>query len=204
MARSVPPPWTLPCRAAMVGTARDSIATQTSRHSGSLADFEEKFEARIQALADVHNLLIESNWASTGLRQLIEHQLRPYAELDGVRFRTEGPELQVRPRPAVTLSLVVHELATNAAKYGALSRPGGRLEVRWRVAEEETVPALEIVWAEAGGPPVSPPERVGFGSELITFSMRYEFDGNAELAYRPEGLQCTLRMPLPSGAPIEL
>jgi two-component sensor histidine kinase len=172
-----------------------SMASQTVRHSESLEQFEESFDGRLQALAHVHTLLISTRWEPTDLRALLTHHLNVYAA-HRAAFSFSGPDIPVSPKAAVTLGLVVHELAVNAIKYGALSSSEGRVDVRWRVGAGSDTQNLQLVWSETGGPPVSPPQREGFGSKLITFSIAHEFGGKAEISYQPEGLKCRLTLPL--------
>lgn len=174
-----------------------SIASQTLRHSQTMEQFETSFDGRLQALAHVHTLLINSRWERTDLRTLLTHYLKAYAA-HGATFSLSGPELPVSPKAAVTLGLVFHELAVNAAKYGSLSVPEGRVDVRWRVGAGDPQ-NVQLLWSETGGPPVSPPQRQGFGSKLITFSVAHEFAGKAEMTYPPEGAKCRITLPLRDG-----
>ncbi len=176
-----------------------SMASQTVRHSQTLEQFEASFDGRLQALAHVHTLLINTRWARTDLRTFLEHHLKVYAP-EGAAVSVSGPPVSVLPKAAVTLGLVLHELAVNATKYGALSVPKGRLDVRWRVRANERTQKLHLFWRESGGAPVSPPQRQGFGCKLITFSITHEFGGKAELLYRPTGIKCRLTLPLRDGA----
>ncbi len=172
-----------------------SLASQTVRHSENLEQFDASFDGRLQALAHVHTLLITTRWERTDLRALLTHHLNDYAA-HGTAFSFSGPDIPVSPKAAVTLGLVVHELAVNATKYGSLSAPEGRVDVRWRVGTGGDAQNLELFWSETGGPPISPPHRQGFGSKLITFSIAHEFGGKADLTYPPEGLKCRLTLSL--------
>ena len=172
-----------------------SMASQTVRHSENLQQFEASFDGRLQALAHVHTLLISTRWERTDLRALLAHHLKVYAA-HGATFSFSGPELPVSPKAAVTLGLVVHELAVNATKYGSLSAPNGRVDVRWRVGAVGDSQNLQLLWSETGGPPVSPPRRDGFGSKLITFSIAHEFGGKAEISYPRDGVKCRFTLPL--------
>ena len=172
-----------------------SMASQTVRHSENLEQFEAAFDGRLQALAHVHTLLINTRWKPTDLRALLAHHLNVYA-VHGAAFSFSGPDIPVSPKAAVTLGLVVHELAVNATKYGALSISGGRVDVRWRVGTGGEPENLQLVWSESGGPPVSPPHREGFGSKLIAFSIAHEFGGRVDTSYPPEGLECRLTLSL--------
>ena len=175
-----------------------SMASQTVRHSQSLEQFEASFDGRVQALAHVHTLLISTRWARTDLRALFAHHLKVYAP-HGAAVSLSGPTLPVLPKAAVTLGLVFHELAVNATKYGSLSVPDGRVEVRWRVRAVGGSQKVVLFWREVGGPPVSLPKRQGFGGKLITFSIAHEFGGKAQIVYRPAGVKCRLTLPLRDG-----
>jgi PAS domain S-box-containing protein len=167
-----------------------AIATQTLKHTPSVHEFQIAFNGRLMALAKTHTLLATSKWSASTLHDLILQQLEPYAK---DRADIAGPRLLVGPKQALTLSLVIHELIANAAKYGALSVPTGRLEVRWQIEPNRS---LRLTWREQDGPPVAPPTRRGFGSQLIEFNIAHEFGGEAVFDYRPEGVQCVLTIPL--------
>ena len=172
-----------------------SIANQTLSRTKSLDEFSRSFRGRIQALAAAHSLLTAVNWNVTALRVLVEQALRPYASSDGSNVQISGDEVLLRPSAALTFSLVLHELTTNAAKYGALQRPGGVVAVACRVRSNGGR-ELRLHWAETGGPPVQPPIRRGFGLELIERSVAHELDGQIVLDYRVEGLSCDITVPL--------
>lgn len=176
----------------------NSIAGQTLKHSPSLDYFSEAFAGRIQALASTHTLLSSNRWQPSSLAQLVEKQLAPYSRsrLDAVM--TSGPEILITPKPALTLSLVLHELATNAAKYGALSSAQGQVDVSWTIEQAPERRQLLLTWSESGGPPVAAaPERNGFGAQLIQFNIAHEFGGRVETTYRPTGVLHRLIIPLP-------
>ncbi len=172
-----------------------SVAMQTTRHSRSLDEFNISFERRLHALAQAHALLTQSNWDGAALADIIGKELEPHNQPGRHNVMIEGPPVTLRPKPALALHLVVHELATNAAKYGALSREGGRVEVRWSMGRGEEGRELAIDWSESNGPPVSPPTKRGFGSEMIASTIEYELDGRTMVHYRPQGLHCELRIP---------
>jgi two-component sensor histidine kinase len=171
----------------------NAIATQTLKHTPSVLEFRHAFGGRISALAKTHTLLATTRWSASTLHDLIMQQLAPYAKDRAGALVVAGPRLLVNPKQALTLSLVMHELAANAAKYGALSVPTGRVEIRWQIEPDRS---LRLTWHEQGGPQVEPPTRRGFGSQLIEFNIAHEFGGEARLDYRPEGLQCVLTIPL--------
>jgi len=176
-----------------------SLATQTLRGAGSPEQFRRTFEARIVALSKTHDLLTTRNWQGAELKEIVAEQLKPYA-MDPTRLVLDGDGVALTPRAALALSMVFHELATNAAKYGALSTTAGQLEVRWHIERTQPdAPArphqVRLTWRETGGPPVTAPQRRGFGSRLIERSTS-ELDGEAELAFEPAGLRYSLTVPL--------
>lgn len=174
-----------------------SIAAQTLRHSATLEQFHRAFEGRIAALSRASGLLTDS-WRDTDLRALVEAVLDPYRTQANVHL--SGPTVQLPSNVALTLSMTLHELATNAAKYGALSTPEGRVDVAWRLEEALGEPRIALDWAEQGGPPVRAPERRGFGRKLIEHSVSYELGGRAQLEFRPEGVRCRIEIPLHAAA----
>jgi PAS domain S-box-containing protein len=175
-----------------------SIALQTRRGSASLPSFEAAFLARLDALAGVHDLLSQVSWEGASLAAVVRETLAPYIAGDDAagRLRLEGPDIRLGPNAAVTLTMAFHELATNAAKYGALSVGSGRVEVSWRVEGPAPREQLEIVWCERNGPPVIAPERRGFGTRFLERGVAREFDGTVTLDFAPDGVSCRMRMPL--------
>jgi diguanylate cyclase len=173
--------------------AVQSISRQSAKRAGSLEDFRDLFESRLIALSHTHNALTRTAWQHASLRDLLAEQLGPYPA-DQVRL--EGPEVELVPREALALGMVFHELATNAAKYGALSTPGGVLHVAWEVAPDQDQREMRLTWVESGGPPVAQPARRGFGSRMVQGSVAGELAGEAELAFDPEGFRCRLTVPL--------
>ena len=170
-----------------------SVAAQTIRNAGSLDTFNERFAGRLRALALAHDILTKTRWGGVELTQLLGEIAAPYRE----RVALEGPQLLLPSQTVVPLSLVLHELMTNAAKYGALSG-AGRIELAWHreAAGEDT--SVHMLWREAGGPPVVPPVTSGFGTKLIERVLTYDLDGAAALDFRPEGVECRLRFPIDS------
>lgn len=171
----------------------NSIASQTLKHTPSMQEFRNTFGGRIAALAKTHTLFATNRWTTSTLREVIAQQLEPYTRQRTALPTIDGPRLLVNPKQALTLSLVFHELAANAAKYGALSVPAGQVEIRWVIDPERN---LRLTWQESGGPRVAPPSRQGFGSQLIEFNVAHEFGGNAVLEYRSDGVKCLLAIPL--------
>ncbi|HEY8566411.1 MAG TPA: PAS domain S-box protein [Beijerinckiaceae bacterium] len=177
-----------------------SIAAQTARTATSAGSFFEAFEPRLLALSKAHNLLTQGSWEGADLRDVLEQELSPYMEsaaADGpARVSLHGPRFTVGPRTALALGLAFHELSTNAAKYGALSAPEGRVAVAWRRSTIETQAWLRLTWREAGGPPVVAPTRRGFGSRLLDRGVAAELGGSVDLAFEPTGLRCRIEIPL--------
>ena len=182
--------------------AVQSIASQTLRQSGSLEGFKAAFNGRLLALAGAHDLLVDEGWAGSDLRQLVRRTLEPYRAGDvGGRITVHGPKLILRAQAGVALTMILHELATNAAKYGALSTPHGTLDVNWQREDSGGRPQIRLRWIEAAGPPVKTPSRRGFGSKLIERSTTHELHGQATLDYREEGLHGELTFPWDESSP---
>jgi two-component sensor histidine kinase len=174
-----------------------SIATQTLRHTDTAETFRAGFEARIMALAEAHNLLTDSNWEGASLRAVIERVLTPYRGEGKPRYVfSAAKDIQVGPRMAVALVMAFNELATNAAKYGALSNETGQVNVSWSIAQGSEPSYLRVKWEEIGGPGVKPPQRKGFGSRLIR-GLSADEAGKVEMDFAPTGLICTFDLPLP-------
>lgn len=167
-----------------------ALTTMSGRYAGSTEDFVGAVTARLMALSATHNLLTEGLWSSAPLRDIMEAELKPYAH-SGDRLRIGGEPLQLRPRQAIALGMVFHELATNAAKYGALSVPQGRVRVSWSVVPAAEGRRLHLEWREEGGPPPAATSSRGFGSRLIEQSVA-EFHGSAQMQFFPSGLRCVL------------
>lgn len=156
-----------------------------------MAAARESFLSRLDAMAEAQALLTQDGGIEAPLRSVIEHALRAFPTGDGA-VRLEGPAVTLSQRKALTLAMAVHELATNATKYGALSRPGGAVRVSWSGADSAAQP-LRLVWQEAGGPPVRPPRHTGFGTRMIRQALAAEFEAEIDLDFAPGGLVCTLR-----------
>jgi light-regulated signal transduction histidine kinase (bacteriophytochrome) len=169
----------------------EALVVQTSVSADSLSAFVEGLAARIQSMAKAHSLLSQSRWEGVSINNLLMEELDPYAR-GNASFEIVGPDLVLTSKSALALSLAIHELATNAAKYGAFSSPGGRVAIRWTLTE---LGGLDLSWTEAGGPPVSPPTRRGFGSTLIERALAMETDGQATVRYLPGGVVCNVALP---------
>ncbi len=172
-----------------------AIMMQTSRGSASVEDFTKTFSGRLHALAQAHNLLVEKEWVGADVGQIVSDTLAPYRTSDEARVVAEGPRLMVRPQVGVALMMILHELATNALKYGALSVPAGKLLVTWHQNGAGKAERFHVRWNEAGGPRVTPPLRQGFGTKLIERSTTHELGGEARLEYLEEGVRCELIFP---------
>ncbi|MEQ8405763.1 MAG: HWE histidine kinase domain-containing protein [Oceanicaulis sp.] len=172
-----------------------SIARQTL---GRETDATQRFMGRISALAQSHMLLADSRWEGAGLVDLVETAAAAYQGEAGDRISIGGPDIKLNPKAAQTLTLALHELVTNAAKYGALSKRSGRVDAHWAVEGEGEAQRLRFVWRESGGPPLrAEPDRKGFGSFLIEQALAYELRGEVSLEYAREGLRAAFDLPLP-------
>ena len=165
-----------------------AIASQTFRSKPDPAEFRAAFEARLHALSQTHNLITATSWRGASLREVLLAELRPHGE---THYRVEGPDVDLSPAQALTLGLVFHELATNAAKYGALSAEEGCVRVEWSLGSPHCLD-LVLTWRESGGPPVAEPSRRGFGSRLIERSVAGDLGGEARLTFAHGGLECRL------------
>lgn len=174
-----------------------SICLHTYRSTPD--EFVQRFEDRLMALSKTHNLLTRRRWTGVGVRELLEQEFAPYGDLADTRIALEGPELTLAPRTGLALSMAMHELITNAAKYGALSTDAGSVRISWTLNAMEE-PARQTLfslrWSEQGGPPIEPPTRRGFGHRLIERSIAKDLGGRAELHFDREGLQCSIGFPL--------
>ena len=175
-----------------------SLASQTARGAPTPAAFREGFEGRLIALSKAHDQLTVHHWESADLRDLISASLAPYTGAGPERVVLRGEDLVLRPRAVLTLAMTFHELTTNAAKYGALSVPGGCIEIHWQSIQGggDGRPSMRIDWIEQGGPPATEPLKRGFGSKLIEGSIAAELGGSARLAFEPGGLRCEIVFPL--------
>ena len=164
--------------------------------ANSIAEYATVIEGRIKALSRAHALLSDARWQGAELTKLVSDELAPYRSSSADRILIDGPNLLLDPTTAQTLALALHELATNGAKYGALSRSAGRLEVRWETQSSDIV----IDWRETGGPPPQPPLQSGFGMRIVTLSVERQLSGSATFDWRQEGLFCSLRVPRHQGS----
>lgn len=170
-----------------------SIAYQSFKGTNIPSTAKEAFDGRLAALAAANDLLTRENWESTSIQQVIEKAVSPFRTRSDC-FVIEGPDLRLQSKTAISLALTLHELGTNAVKYGALSNAAGRVELQWRLEEDR----MKLVWRESGGPTVVPPSRRGFGSRLIERSLASELSGRVTIDFRPEGVVCTIDAQFPS------
>ena len=174
-----------------------AIMGSTARSAETIEEFKEAMIGRIGSLARTHLLLSEEG-AKVSFADILHNELDAFDDGSEGRIRLEGPDIEIASRLAVSLGMAIHELTTNAAKYGALSVFGGRLDVTWRVTIEAAARrTLEFDWVESSGPPVSPPGRQGFGSRLLDFVLPGQIQARSQIDYRPQGVhvQCTLPLP---------
>ena len=170
-----------------------TIASHTLRDAQDLEAFREAFTGRLMAISKCHDLLVDATRRDADISQLVRDQVLPYARSATSQVRMSGPPLLLGAEASHTFGLVLHELATNAAKYGALSTEDGHLDISWKRATDRGRLEAIVEWKESGGPPVSPPRRRGFGSVLIEQSLVYSLGGEARIEYRPDGLWARFR-----------
>jgi PAS domain S-box-containing protein len=180
--------------------ARNALALVQSivrlTRSDTVKSYIAAVDGRIGALARAHTLLAQSRWQGADLGRLVEEELAPYrAAGDDARIAASGPDVSLEPRTAQTLALALHELSTNAAKYGALSVVSGRVGVNWELQPD----SLVLHWSESGGPLAKPPATPGFGIRVISTSIERQLEGKADFDWQPEGLNCSLRVPRGDG-----
>ncbi|MDP4005290.1 sensor histidine kinase [Methylobacterium sp. NEAU K] len=179
-----------------------AIVGSTARTASSIESFYEAFVGRIKSLAHTHAVLTEDTWQTASLSNLLRSELRPYAEVsvqggaDG-RISLDGPAIDLPSEIAVPIGMAIHELTTNAAKYGALSNRTGRVAVTWSLEPGGPAPMLRFSWRETGGPPVRPPSRQGFGSRLLQRVLITQVQAEVVTDYDPGGFSLTMRAPIP-------
>ncbi|MEE4317527.1 MAG: CHASE domain-containing protein [Erythrobacter sp.] len=170
-----------------------SILSLTRRRTRDLDEFADSLEGRIRALSATHDLLTVTDWGTTPIRSVIEAELQHFRLAIDDAILLDGPPLELAPNDALSFGLAVHELATNAAKYGALSVAEGRVTIRWQMLGDNLA---EVEWRETGGPPVARERRRGFGTELIEKVVAHELRQPVALDFRPEGVVCVMRVPI--------
>lgn len=174
-----------------------SIIRRTAKGSTSIEDYQERLVARVSSLAESHALLFQSNWGETDLRDVVKRAIEPH-NVFASRVELDGPDgVHVSPKSALALGMILHELATNAQKYGSLSGANGQVEVFWKkLRDADGRNRVDLRWQESGGPPVSAPKETGFGTTLITKGAQYELQAESEIRYDRGGLKYQVLFPL--------
>ncbi|MCG6116134.1 MAG: PAS domain-containing protein [Mesorhizobium sp.] len=175
-----------------------AIASQTLSSATSMEEARETFGSRLIALGKSHDLLTRENWAGANLHDIVSETVEPHS-VGAERFRIKGPHLWLGPSIALSIAMALHELATNAAKYGALTTENGQVDIAWQLTGEGKDRQLSLRWAESGGPPVTSPTRKGFGSRLVQRVLAAELGGNVSVDYETSGVVCTIDAPMPDG-----
>lgn len=173
-----------------------SLASQTLRSGGVSETTRNEFEGRLLALSRAHDQLTRGNWEHADFSTIVADVFEPYRRANTGALRIAGERVKLNAQAALTLAMILHELATNAAKYGALSQPSGTLSVSWRVTNGASPPRLAIEWQEMGGPAVTPPARRGFGSRLLERGITGELRGTARTSFDPAGFRCFMEIPV--------
>jgi PAS domain S-box-containing protein len=171
------------------------MARQTARHAGSTEAFLKRFGARLQALAASHDLLVRESWHGASLTELIRSQLAGYFEPGGEQVVLQGDDVALKPEAAQNLGLALHEMAVNAAKFGALSEGDGRVSIVWQRRSSGDGDALEIDWREQFGPKVKPRRKKGFGTMVVEGNLTRALDAEVKMAFDPDGLRCHIVIP---------
>jgi PAS domain S-box-containing protein len=180
-------------------TVIQAIMRQTASNSASIEDFQTRFSARLQSLAGSHDLLVQDDWQGASMRELVRSQLGHYIDRADSRIELIGEPLRIRPDAAQHIGMAMHELATNAAKYGALSTPAGKVRISWDVSPAaDGTPICHLSWEECGGPPVERPSRRGFGRVVIERTVARALNGDVRIDYNAAGLRWTLEFPDPA------
>jgi PAS domain S-box-containing protein len=173
-----------------------SLAAQTLRGAEATAKARDDFNARLLALSKAHDQLSRAGWQSADFRSIVEGIFAPYRIPGGNQVRLTGPSVRLPPNAALLLAMIIHELATNAAKYGALSTVSGTLDLNWATVKRDDGRHLMIEWRESGGPPVRAPKRRGFGNRLAHRAIAHELNGSAQIMFDPAGVRCKFEVPL--------
>jgi PAS domain S-box-containing protein len=172
-----------------------AMARQTARGALTIDTFVDQFSSRLQALATSHDLLVQEGWYGASLYELVRSQIGHHLDSRGSQVSMEGPAVLLRPEAAQNLGLALHELATNAAKYGALSVPKGRISIKWRKVNKNGAGGIEIKWVETGGPEVEEPQRRGFGTLVIKRNLSRALDADVDLSFPSDGVRCLISIP---------
>jgi two-component sensor histidine kinase len=168
-----------------------SISRRTARTSTTMKEFESRFGQRLQGLAASHDVLVRNSWQGAPLADLMRQQLMPFIDIQGSRVELIGPDIVVTPEATQAIGLAIHELATNAIKYGALSVPAGKVKISWALASRE----LLLKWVERGGPRVVPPSRNGFGHLVIGEMIERSLNAKVALEFVTHGLEWSVSIP---------
>jgi PAS domain S-box-containing protein len=171
-----------------------ALAAQTFRGAG-MRESVANFEARLLAMSAAHDVLTRQSWQGAGIREVVGDAVATWAGKSGQRASFHGPELRLRPAVALALAMALHELATNAVKYGALSNKKGKVSIEWSVSDDPQ-PCFRLCWRECGGPPVHAPVRRGFGSRLIEYGLARDLGGTVDLSFNAGGVECRIEAPL--------
>ena len=179
-----------------------AVAIQTFKGPRANPEGIEAFQARLRALASAHDVLTRENWQRASVREIVDGALAPYCGRGEVPFDVRGPDVSLAPRAALALAMALHELCTNALKYGALSVSAGRVEITWSVDDRDHFQCLRLRWKENGGPSVSEPRRKGFGTRMIETVLAQDLGARVALTYAPDGFECVIDAPLDEGASV--
>jgi PAS domain S-box-containing protein len=176
-----------------------AIAGQTFRNVETFEQSKTDFSGRLVSLAQAHDVLTETNWSGASMREVVDRTVMPHGGRSGGRFRLDGPDVVLDPKSALAMSMALHELCTNAVKYGSLSVEAGHVDITWRVLPSLKGLMLNVAWKEVGGPMVTAPTRKGFGSRLIERGLAAELGGEVQMIFDPAGVVCTIDAPLNKG-----
>jgi two-component sensor histidine kinase len=175
-----------------------ALAFLTFRRTRDTAEALPAFQSRLVALAAANDILTREHWDSADIRDIVAGAIAPHIAEGEHRIATDGPTIRLAPKASLALSLALHELCTNATKYGALSVAAGRVTICWEILEQSPQRAWRLTWQESDGPEVVPPARRGFGSQLIEQLLRNDLQADVNLAFRNAGVVCTVEAPWPS------
>ena len=173
-----------------------AITSQSLKSANSLEEATKTIADRLNALGVAQDLLVSERWTGAGCRTLIEGAVKAFQSKSLDQFEIAGDNIAVSSGPAVSLSMVIHELCTNAVKHGALSAPAGRVSISWSIFSQDNLKRFKLHWKERGGPPVHEPSRRSFGSRLIEQALPGQLQGEARLRFEPDGLSCEVNIPL--------
>jgi two-component sensor histidine kinase len=177
-------------------TVIQAIMRQTASNSTAIEDFVSRFTARLQSLAGSHDLLVQEDWQGASMRELVRSQLGHYSDREDPQIELSGGPMQIPPDAAQHIGMALHELATNAAKYGALSTPGGKVQISWQTSPAtDATPMCQLTWEESGGPPVERPSRRGFGRVVLERTVARALQGEVSIDYAATGLRWSLEFP---------